>query len=323
MNMKIKTNGNYEGSVANKAKGVQKYSSLPAERKREIQQMTFVKVFLYFWFCTGQKSHWIREKAVKVKKSETNMDINAVLDSEKVSDVVTVKTKAVNEQKKPRAIAKVRFSFDDLNNVLSLEVIEVNAANPADAEHYRKSLLRELKDAKTEMDFDFGFEMYLKYFFGTLKATEVANIEGSEAVLMYRIYKRAIERYPLFKAMSQDKQLDVLDRGLRKARAARVGSRDIHYFAKCTFEVFAEEGLINKVIREDHVTGKLKTYYKVSENRRDRVNPDNHSQVWERNCLIFATYKDLNGIQTSFLAFDLWNMLAQSNRVDAGAIDMW
>ena len=46
------------------------------------------------------------------------MDINAVLDSEKVSDVVTVMTKAVNEQKKPRAIAKVRFSFDDLNNVL-------------------------------------------------------------------------------------------------------------------------------------------------------------------------------------------------------------
>ena len=321
--MKIKINANYEGRVTNKAKGIQKYSSLPAEKKREIKEMTFVKVFLYFWFCVGQKSSWIREKAVKVKKSETNMDVNAVLDSEIVSNVVTVKTKSLTEDKKPKAIAKVAFYFDDLENELSFEVLEVKAADPANAEHYRKGLLKELKAAKTEMDYGFEFEMFLKYFFGTLKAMDVANFEGTDAVLMYKIHKRAIERYPLFAKLDQEKQMDVLDSGLRKARAARAGSRDIHYFAKCTFEVFAEKDLIDRVIREDHITGKLKTYYKVSENRKDRVNPDKPSQIWEKNCLIFVTYKDLNGIQISFHPFDLWNMLAQGTRVNPNEIEMW
>lgn len=321
--MKIGVNTNYVKLVENEAKAIQKYSALSAEKKREVQEMAFIKVFLYFWFSFGRKSAWIREKSVKLKKTDNETDINAVFDSETVSNVVTIKSRGMDEDKKPRATAKVSFAYDDLTGSLNVDIAEVECSNAFSKANYEHSLHRELMEAKKDMDIEMDFEIFLKYFFGTLKATELAYVEGGEAVLMYRIYNKAMERYPLFEKLNMYDRLDVLDRGLRRARAARSGARDIHYFAKCTFEVFAEDNLINKVIREDHVTGKLKTYYKVSENRRDRVNPDAPSQVWERNCLIFATYKDLNGIQTSFLAFDLWNMLAQSTKVNADDARFW
>ena len=141
---------------------------------------------------------------------------------------------------------------------------------------------------------------------------------------MYRVYNNALKYFPQFKTLNGKTRADVMDRGYRRSRGQRSGSKDIWTFAKGTFEVFANDGLIDEVIREDHVTGKLVKHTKFMENRKDRRNPDKPREIWEENALIFVGYQyGAHRLRTSILAYDLWSLLARSNSGDGVVANAW
>lgn len=218
--------------------------------------------------------------------------------------------------KEPKAVAEVSFKFDSKKNVLEVDVTSISVKDPGTKAYYRKELEKALEKTGDDMECFYNITRFVKYFFDTLHVHKITYVTGSEALVMMRIYKNARIAYPLFSKLKYTKQIEILDKGFRKARRSSAGSRDIHTYAKATFEAMCEEGgVINEVYKHDFVTNKMMTYKKVGEQRRDRRNPDNSSQIWEKNCLIFVDYiYGKTNIRTSLLAFDLWDLLARDVR---------
>lgn len=260
----------------------------------------------------------------KVKEIETHyVDVNKVVIVDGNKTMVPSREAKEVEVKKTAATAKVLFNFNYKDYVMEVKVLEVSAQDPATAPRYRRELERALKAAGDEMECFSNMNRFLKSFFDTLHVHKMAHINGNEAVLMRRIFRNAKVAFPLFAELDHSKQVDILDKGYARSRSVASGSRDIHAFAKGTFEAMCQEvGLIDKVYKHDFVTNQYMTYTKIAEHRRDRVNPDNHRQIWEKNCLIFVDYLyGKTNIRTSLLAFDLWDLLARGVRNSDRAVE--
>lgn len=303
----------------------------------EAYQRIFMSEFL------GVSSAW--ERVAARKKSETsaaeltnNMEneiLQSVIDlatKEKTSVVVNEcigdrsesVTKAEKQEKKvkmPNATAQVAFSFDTKKSVLTVEIKGISVREEEKKDRYMKSLERALKNAADDVEEKATLPRVVKAFFDTLHVHKLCTISGPEALNMMRVYRNAMKVYPLFANLEYAKQIDILDKGYHKARTISVGSRDIHSFAKGTFEAMCEEkGLIDRVYKHDFITGKMMLYYKIGEHRRDRKNPDTH-QIWERDSLLFVDYVYGEAkIRTSLMAFDLWDLLAKGARDESAAV---
>jgi hypothetical protein len=255
------------------------------------------------------------KKKYEVTRSET-VTVNRLVVIDGKQQTLPFTEKKEKKEKVPVAQAKVLFNFNQSDNVLEIKVLEMSGKDKATEIRCRKELENELEDAHIMMECYYDMSQFVKALFDTLHVHKMCHITGSEAQNMRRIYKHAVVAYPLFAKLDHRKQIDILDKGFRGARTVTAGSRDIHAFAKATFEAMCREGgIIDVVYKHDFITNQMMTYTKIGEHRRDRVNPDNHRQVWEKNCLVFADYVyGKSNIRTSFHAFDLWDLLARGAR---------
>lgn len=266
--------------------------------------------------------------ATKAKVKETKkeyVDVNKVVMVDGKNTVVPSREPRNVEVKSPKAKARVLFYFNVKNSVLEINVLEVTAKDPITESRYYKDLEKELKMARDEMEMTDGMYLtpFLKSFFDTLHAHKYSHITGSEAVLLRRIYRNAKVAYPNFAKLGHREQVRIMDNGYGRTRSISAGSRDIHAFAKGVFEAMCQEkGLIDVVYKHDFITNTMMYYTKVGEQRRDRVNPENHRQIWEKNCLIFVDYRyGKANVRTSLGAFDLWDLLARGVRSSEKSTD--
>lgn len=352
--MKIRVSRNFRSTVENNLyRGVKEYMLLPQYRKNEILMQVFQRALLLFWFSSGERSIWSRVKHGGKKDDMTQ----AVLDNELLTSEIVLNSKAVDKEEKmvpapvsvpvtdergknvpgkfqtitretkvvektPKASARVLCSFDAAKSELTVKVLEVTAKDEMTRKHYLQTLNKELEEAKDSMEFFFSMEQFLKCFYDTLHSNSLTMTTGMEAVYMYRVYKNALKYYPQFEKLNDKARAEVLDQGYRRARGQRGGLKDTHTYAKGTFEAFAANGLINEVLKEDQIFGKLTKHTKVGENRKDRCNPDNSREVWEKDALIFVVYTYGPGLTTAIHASDLWNLMARNGK-DEVVINAW
>lgn len=158
-------------------------------------------------------------------------------------------------------------------------------------------------------------EKFLHVFFSILHAKGLSLATGDDAVIMYRIYNKALQHYPQFEECSYDTQISILHEAFLKGRVYR--NHDIYVYAKETFLVFAQKGLIDSVVAVDRVENTQRPFSKIWEKRADRKSCIDPSEVWEYNALIYVTYEYKVGtgatIRTSFHPCDLWCLLSEHN----------
>lgn len=265
--------------------------------------------------------------ATKSKKTETVeelVSVNHVIKTDGKFSNVPKKEMQEKKVKVARATAKVSFSFDSKKSVLSVNVVEIVANDAATEAHWRKDLEKAIERAGETVEIFYNVARFTKALFDTLHVHRMCNITGAEAINMMRIYKNARIAYPVFAKLDRRVQVDILDRGYRRARSISAGSRDIHAFAKGTFEAMCEvKGVIDVVYKHDFITNKMMTFTKIAEFRRDRVNPDRHTQIWEKNSLVFVDYVyGKCNFRTSLLAFDLWDLLARGVKNSEASIEI-
>lgn len=316
--------------VQGDAKELRGYNDLSVFERLEILTEVFQRAFLAFWLYSSKNTEWNRRRVTQHKKGKEE---TYGFDNEQLSQTVLLYSKELvnggsvgegeklNEKKIPKATAKANFSFDMKKSVLHVVVTDIVTENSNDRKVFEASLESELVAAKAAMEHYMGMDRFLKVFFDTLHVRGLTDVMGGEAVTMHRIYKNALQFYPVFKALNYNTQIDLLRKGYRTARRMSGHSRDIHSFAKATFHAFDAHGeVLGKVYTREAITNRYKMFTKVYENRKDRRNPDMHSQIWESNSLIFAEYEHpiadgSTTLRTSFLAFDLWDMLARTEMV--------
>lgn len=325
------------------------FNRLSSAERSMIETEVYQRLFMSELF--GSFSSWERVARGKSGKKATEVEPTITMENEILPNVISLTSKdktavTVHENanvkrmvqignkfesvpmtekvekkvKKPNATAMVTFRFDAKKSVLVVEAQDFSVREADTKEHYTKSLEKALKTAGTNMEKKLTLPRLVKSFFDTLHVHKMCHISGAEALNMMRIFRNAKMAYPNFANLDYVKQIDILDKGYRNARTISAGSRDIHALAKGTFEAMCEEkGLIDKVYKHDFITNKMMYYYKIGERRRNRVNPENPSQIWERDSLIFVDYVyGRTKIRTSLMAFDLWDLLAKGVR-DEGA----
>lgn len=203
------------------------------------------------------------------------------------------------------------MAWDSL--VVTLERVIPKEKEGKPVEELEKQVELKLRAIKKNMEESYGKQAFSRNFFDELHSKQLTDIDGNSAALMYKIYLNAKKHYPLFKHMSYNTQMKLLQRGYYGARGRNAATRDIYAFSKATFGVLEKENLIDVLVMNDPILGRNHAYHKISENRRTRVNPDKRSEVWEYDCLIFVNYKYRTStgveLRTSIHCSDLWNLL--------------
>lgn len=167
-----------------------------------------------------------------------------------------------------------------------------------------KKIFRVDKDEKAQ-------EEFLKAFFSTIHAMRLTIATPEEALIMHRIYNNALHCFPQFARYRYDAQIEIMHEAYMRGRVQK--DHDIHVFAKATFMVFAEKGLIDTIVYVDKIENVHKQFNKIYEQRKTRTDCEHPSDVWEYNSLIFVMYeyKGKSGatMRTSFHVSDLWELL--------------
>ncbi len=272
------------------------FASLDANEKNVILLETYERIFKGFWNSPARVTNFKKDPETKNEEEELSV-LKSVFP-------VASKNKAV------LYTADLNFEFIPRFNRLKITVSNPSARNRKARDAYTVCLNRELREIKKEFEELCSPMHFVKAFFTTLKAHKLTRITGREAGSMYRIYTRALEHYPLFKKQPYERQVKIMQNGMRKTIAQTNKNRDIHLYAKSTFEVLASEKLISVLTGMDEFNT---VYNAVSENRKTRRDYEHYNEIFELNCLIFVMYQyTVRGtitMQTSFSAFDLWNIL--------------
>lgn len=272
------------------------FASMNANTKNVILLETYERIFKSFWNNPARVSNFKKDSETKVEEEEITV-LQSVFP-------VASKNKAVHYT------ADLNFEFIPKQNRIKVAVTNQNARNRKAKDAYTVCLNKELREIKKDFEEICSPMHFVKAFFTTLKAHNLSRINGREAASMYRIYTKALDHYPLFKDLPYKRQIDVMQKGMRKAIVQSHKNRDIHLYAKSTFEILSKENLISSLtgIGEFNYT-----YHAVGENRKTRRDYEHYSEIWEYDCLIFVNYqylvRDSVTMQTSFSAFDLWHIL--------------
>lgn len=320
------------------------FNKLTATARTAIERETYQRLYLNVLF--GYSSNWerVKESSGKKKKEEeasfsveneilqheirlVSKDKTPVTVTENVSVIkfmgppsLEVKEKRIKE---PNATAKLAFHFDPAKRQLLVEVKDFSVRETSTQETYSNSLNKALKAAGENMERKFDLKGLIKPFFDTLHIHRLCEISGNEALNMMKIFRNAKMAYPIFAKLGYADQIGILHEGFERGRTAPFSNRDIHTFAKGTFEVMhmyetkvemdetkdktkdKKVGLIDVVYKHDFITNKMMTYRKIAEHKRNRVNGD----------LLFVDYVyGTANIRTSLSAFDLWDILAKGVR---------
>ena len=164
----------------------------------------------------------------------------------------------------------------------------------------KEKLIARVEKLMKEAETEFSEKTFIKYFFNTLYANKLTDLTGEKAQNLYIILDNAKKTFPCFKRLTLIEQIKVL-------RKANKNVSELHALAKNVFFEFENNNLIEEVIFEGR---SLKKFY---ENRQDIRDIDNPRYVFKRNALIWVGYKDSMGFRRGINAFNLWNLLAQTD----------
>lgn len=155
-------------------------------------------------------------------------------------------------------------------------------------------------------------EMAIKHCYEALYGQGLCSVRGDDAVTMYRIMRKAIYHYPKFAELDDCNKRDILRKGYYRGMQVSARERDMFSFARATFEVFFVHGLANVVYKFDPNLNKYKTYERCGQSPYC---------IPSSVCPRFIMYKFGTSIgvdiKTSFLPFDLWELLARQELASA------
>lgn len=148
--------------------------------------------------------------------------------------------------------------------------------------------------------------LVLKYFFNALHRNKLSVVIGSEAVMMKRIYKNALETYPRFARMSQEEQNDLLYQAYLNGRFSDANIRDIYFYAMHVFYVFYKNNITEEVVTYDDNTQKVCHYKKIYEINQSLFSI--RGKYYKMPLYITYEYTSYK-FKKTFYSQDLWKLL--------------
>lgn len=177
---------------------------------------------------------------------------------------------------------------------------------------FNKARQKTMHQANSKEEIERPEEKFIRSLFSLLHAERRTDVTSDDAVIMYKIYNKALYYYPQFEACSYEVQISIMHEAFMKGRVFT--NHDIHVYSKATFQVFESKGLIDSIVALDRIENRHKEYRKVFENRMTRRNYEHPAEVWEYNALIYVMYEytGRSGVKfyTCFHPSDLWNLLS-------------
>ncbi len=291
----------FDSIVRKGGKELSEYKALPEQSKIEIIAKFWANLVKFVLLNKLNYNYW-REPEAKER------DLNKKFFSDFPNSIV-LKGKKQNDQ----ACLALTVSYND-----ALSAIEINpyvvAKDKATEEHLLDKVSQQLILVEKFLARNLTKELAIKFCYETLYSQDLCSVRGDEAVTMYKIMMRAIKHYPDFAAINDDMKREVLSKGFYRARCVSARERDVYTFARATFESLESFGLTSVVYKFDPNLNKYKTYERCGQS----PNYLPHS-----NCPRFISYKfgTSSGVEigTSFLPFDLWELLAKPEAANAPA----
>lgn len=272
------------------------YASLNADEKNAILLETYERIFKALWNAPSRKTKFKKESEARRESNNFNVLKNTFQVGSRNQIIMFA--------------ANLSFSYNSRVKMFTVTIDSAYAKKRNNVKQYSEWLCEELEEIKETFENQYTDRIFIYSFFMTLHAHKLTILSGREAILMYTIYNKAVTHYPLFKNLPYKKQISLMYNAVMQGLSQSKGSRDIHLYSKVTFEILTKENLISVLTGVDEFEN---VYHMVCENRRTRKNPENHSEVWEYDCLIFVTYeiqfKNQRSYRTSFSAETLWNIL--------------
>lgn len=198
-------------------------------------------------------------------------------------------------------------------NAIDVEV-HIIADDPEEKAKAEEKTRKELAYAYKKINEEFSSELFIASFFDVLSENEVAYVVGKDAVMMKRIHDAAPKNFPLFKALSERKKMEVLRQAYRIGRTEPAHFRDIYVYARATIEAFNMHRLLERVYKQEHVVGLWKIFRKTG---------ISSTTIGTHQCPRFINYEYTAGngtiLRTSIQTFDLWELIAKRATAIAGA----
>ena len=161
-----------------------------------------------------------------------------------------------------------------------------------------------------KIEYNRGSKQAIIDFIDTLNDSSITDAISSEVILMTKIYDSLKKVFPEFRELSRYKQVKILDESYTRARIIARSVRDIHLFAKATFEVLASHNLHSRFILEG------REYRLSREYRHDRIVDDlifrNEIRMMEYNYTTAVGHT----ITCCFKPYDLWHLIATGGNTD-------
>ena len=307
--------------VFNKIDGITRFFDTDLNKQYEdnqhkILRETFQRAWKHFWDI--HSNHFF-EKGIDIG-NENNSSISYFSDCITVFSKAKQKMNTVIKKKNPYAKSSgasvksaaivavpdiqftLKFKYEDKMRTLtvSLDSYQINN-DEVDLDSYVKALNDELQRIRNcFLHGSYKGAKILENFIDTLHAHNYTSIKGVDAKIMKEIYPKIKEHFLDFNKFSFERQKAILLkaclRGMQNER------KDIHSFAKATFEVLVESNAIN-VVEAFGYTNK-----KICEHRKDLMDYETH-EIWAKNILIFTDY-NTGTFRTSYHSHDLWALLA-------------
>lgn len=267
------------------------YQSLLSERQREIISLFWTNLVKFFLLNKMENTSW---------KEATEKDNASSMFSREISNAIFLKLK----DKKEEGYLAISVSYDE-----SLCTAEVKTVVIADdkqkKQQYEREIQKLLISVEKSLSQKLNETMVINFCFETLYSQKLCKIRGGDAVTMYKIMCRANKHYPKFAKLSRSKKADILRAGHNNGMKAPERYRDEYTFAMATFEALERAGMADIVIKHNPIINRYSTYERCGQSAYCLPGA---------TCPRFINYilKTDNGAayRTSFLSFDLWELLA-------------
>lgn len=267
------------------------YQSLSDERKREIISLFWTNLVKFFLLNKMENSNW---------KEATAKDDAQSMFSREIPNAIFLKLK----EKKEEGYLAISVSYDEKLCTAEIKSFVI-ADDKTKKEKYEREIQKALISIEKSLSQKITKMMVLKYCFETLYSQRLCKVRGNDAVTMYQIMCRANKHYPKFAKLSQDKKVGIIRTGYLKGMKVSARYRDVYSFSMATFEALELAGMADIVYKYNPIINKYSTYERCGQSPYC---------VPGATCPRFINYlvKTKSGAtyQTSFLSFDLWELLA-------------
>lgn len=280
-------------------KELQDYNSLSSEDQTNIIAKFFANLIKFIW---------LNKMAISVWKEPDSKEQKNILDMfTEIPDAVVLKGKTESDK------AYLAFSVAYNSALCTVEIMPyVLAKDKATEEKYLETVSKDLIVIENYISRKITKELVIKFCFETLYGEKVCSVRGDDAVTMYRIMLRATKHYPKFAELQHKEKMKTLKTAYQRGMRESTRNRDIYVFSKALFEIMERSGLADILYKYDWNLGRYKMFERCG--KSPNFLPGS-------TCPRFICYKyDIKSgveVKTAFLPYDLWELLAKPDVVEA------